>query len=161
MPDLTADLLPRLQAHRLPGLDLGEGFLYPNYDGFSLLNIPASLCRLLGAPSFGAQPLADELLKACGGEYQRVILLVVDGLGYDLLLRLWEAGLGHIWKSFIPEGVFAPLTSICPSTTAAALTTLWTGASPAEHGIAGYELWLREYGVVANMILHAPMIPAD
>ncbi|MDD5369895.1 MAG: alkaline phosphatase family protein, partial [Anaerolineaceae bacterium] len=36
--------------------------------------------------------------------------------------------------------------------TSAALTTLWTGASPAEHGILGYELWLREFGIVSNMI---------
>jgi predicted AlkP superfamily pyrophosphatase or phosphodiesterase len=34
---------------------------------------------------------------------------------------------------------------------------LWTGRSPAEHGVVGYELWLKEYGVVANMLLHSPM----
>jgi hypothetical protein len=34
---------------------------------------------------------------------------------------------------------------------------LWTGRSPAEHGVLGYELFLKEYGLVANMITHAPM----
>jgi hypothetical protein len=48
------------------------------------------------------------------------------------------------------------LTSVVPSTTSAALTTLWTGRSPAEHGILGYELFLREFGMVTNMITHAP-----
>ena len=50
----------------------------------------------------------------------------------------------------------APLTSVTPSTTCAALTSIWTGKSPAEHGIVGYEQWLKEYGMVANMITHAP-----
>ena len=54
-------------------------------------------------------------------------------------------------------GALARLTSITPSTTSSALTSLWTGRSPAEHGIPGYEIWLREYGVVASMIFHAPV----
>ena len=48
------------------------------------------------------------------------------------------------------------LTSVVPSTTSAALTTLWTGRSPAEHGILGYEIFLKEYGLIANMITHSP-----
>jgi predicted AlkP superfamily pyrophosphatase or phosphodiesterase len=55
------------------------------------------------------------------------------------------------------DGYLYPLTSIVPSTTSAALTTLWTGANAAQHGIMGYEMWLKEFGLVANMILHKPM----
>lgn len=156
MPDLTAQMLPRLKAHRLPELELGGDFIYPNYAGYSLLNIPASICQLLNVPALGAPPLASEILDQIGGPFRRVILLVMDGLGFELLNRFWQDGLGPDWMRATPA-VFTPLTSICPSTTAAALTTLWTGSSPAEHGIAGYELWLREYGVVANMILHTPI----
>jgi hypothetical protein len=32
---------------------------------------------------------------------------------------------------------------------------LWTGVTPIEHGIAGYELWLKEYGMITNMIFHS------
>jgi predicted AlkP superfamily pyrophosphatase or phosphodiesterase len=49
-----------------------------------------------------------------------------------------------------------PLTSVVPSTTATALTSLWTGRTPAEHGVLGYEMWLKEYSLSANMILHSP-----
>ena len=157
MPDLSPSLLPRLRAHRLPDLDLGEDVLYPNYGGYSLLNLPSGICRLLKIPAWGAPPLADEYLAACGPEVRRVILLVMDGLGWEMLTRYLQLGLGRAWAGRLPEAAFGPLTSISPSTTSAALTTLWTGASPAEHGIVGYEVWLREYGVVANMILHAPM----
>jgi hypothetical protein len=34
---------------------------------------------------------------------------------------------------------------------------LWTGHSPAEHGILGYEIFLKEFGLIANMITHAPV----
>jgi arylsulfatase A-like enzyme len=34
---------------------------------------------------------------------------------------------------------------------------LQTGRSPTEHGITGYEMWMKEYGVVANTITHSPI----
>ncbi len=157
MPDLTEKFLTRLKADHLPGLDLGAGMVYPNYDGRSLLNLPASICRLLGIPDFGASPLEDELLHPFLDHYQHVILLVLDGLGLFRFQNFIRQGLGKVWEEKMPQASLVPITSICPSTTAAALTTLWTGASALAHGIAGYELWLKEFGVVANMITHAPM----
>ena len=157
MPDLSEKWLPRLKAHRLPGLDLGDEFVYPNYGGYSLLNLPGGICRLLGVSPFGALPLAEELLQPFMHPYRRVVLLVLDGLGVFRFQNYLQQGLGTVWKEHLPQASLAPLTSICPSTTASALTTLWTGASTAAHGIAGYELWLKEYGVTTNMITHAPM----
>jgi predicted AlkP superfamily pyrophosphatase or phosphodiesterase len=66
-------------------------------------------------------------------------------------------GTAPVWGNLAQDGMLAPLTSITPSTTSAALTSLWTGRGAAEHGILGYEMWLKEYGVVANTILHAPI----
>ncbi|MCL4560955.1 MAG: alkaline phosphatase family protein [Chloroflexi bacterium] len=153
MPDLISTLLPRLENHPVSGLNLKGEFIYPSYDGYSLLNLPSSICQLLGVRSLGARPLASEVLEACGDGIQRVILLVVDGLGLELFRHFLEED--SLWKELLPQAVFAPLTSLVPSTTTAALTTLWTGAAPAQHGIVGYELWLREFGVIANMILHS------
>jgi hypothetical protein len=33
---------------------------------------------------------------------------------------------------------------------------LWTGALPAEHGVIGYEVYLKEYSLIANMLTHNP-----
>ena len=66
-------------------------------------------------------------------------------------------GTAPVWSRLAEQGKLAAITSLVPSTTTAALTSLWTGRSPAEHGIVGYELWLKEYGVVSNMILHTPI----
>ena len=155
--DLTNQLIPHLQSQRLPGLDLGEGFLLPDYQGGSILNLPASLCHWLGAPGLGsAVPLRQELLNPFG-EVRRVILVLVDALALHRLQRWMADGSAPVWDTLADGGLLAPLTSIVPSTTSAALTSLWTGRSTAEHGIAGYELWLKEYGVVTNMILHSPI----
>ena len=155
--DLTSELLPHLHTLRLPGLDLGEGFLLPDYQGGSILNLPASLCHWLGAPGLGsAAPLRQELLSPFG-EIRRVILVLVDALALHRLQRWMADGSASVWDTLADGGLLAPLTSLVPSTTSAALTSLWTGRSTAEHGIAGYELWLKEYGVVTNMILHSPI----
>lgn len=163
MADLVAKLLPHLRQHCLSDLDqAGAGnpnndFIYPNYNGQSILNIPASICRLLEVPEMGAGPLNPEILNPLEGNIQRIIYVLMDALSLHRLQRWMEDGTAPIWRALIQGGLLAPLTSICPSTTSAALTSLWTGRSAAEHGIMGYEMWLKEYGIVANTILHSPI----
>jgi len=157
MPDLMKAYLPILKEQRLPGLNLGEGLIYPNYAGYSILNIPSSLCSWMEMPSFGSGPLQVEELNELAKGAQRIIFILMDALGLQLFQNMLEKSLAPVWQNLLQEGVLAPLTSLSPSTTSAALTTLWTGRSPAEHGIVGYELWLKEYGIVANMILHSPI----
>ena len=157
VPDLSDRYQEALKAHRLPGLSLGGDTIFPNYEGYSLLNIPSSICQLLGAPGFGAGALLPELLAPFEKGVRRVILVLIDALGF-LRFQQWLAeGAAGAWRPLMQDGLLAPLTSIVPSTTSAALTSLWTGVSAAAHGIAGYELWLKEYGLVANMITHSPM----
>ena len=48
MPDLTAKILPRLQDTKIPGIDLPAELIHPQYDGFSILNTPNSICKLQG-----------------------------------------------------------------------------------------------------------------
>lgn len=150
-----------LTARALPGLDLGPGIVYPHYTGRSLINLPASICHLLDAPLFGAPPLDADLLTPLGGPYQHVVLIVVDGLGLDLLANIRAAAAlrqyDDPWTPLFERATPGALTSIVPSTTAAALTALWTGQPVAAHAITGYEIWLKEFGIIINAITHAPM----
>jgi hypothetical protein len=69
-------------------------------------------------------------------EYQRVCLLLIDGLGYELLR-------GHQAAApFLAELAFnsRPLTAGCPSTTVTSLASLGTGLPPAAHGMLGYQV---------------------
>lgn len=155
MPDLTPDLLPDLRQTRLPDLPLPDDLLAPAYNGGSIANIPASIAAVLGAPPFGMAPLALPGLAELAAGAQRVVVLLMDSLALQRFQN-WLPD-SPLWQRLMAEGLLAPLTSIVPSTTAAALTALWTGAAPAAHGITGYEMWLREYNLVANMISHHPI----
>jgi hypothetical protein len=157
MPDRTSEFLPLIESHRLPGLDLGEGFIYPKYEDQSILNVPASICQFLGIPPLNAPPLRPDILSPLGDGTRKVILILMDALGFHRL-RSWMAeDKNMVWNRLMAAGLLAPLTSISPSTTSAAITTLWTSTPPSQHGIAGYELWLKEFSVVANMIEHKPI----
>ncbi|NPV57822.1 MAG: hypothetical protein HPY76_14295, partial [Anaerolineae bacterium] len=166
----TQPLLENILQRRDPLIPLGNHGVLPYYDGASLINLPAAICHWLDIPMFGAQPLSPHWQSALPGRYQRAILLLVDGLGYNLLQSViagdWQdiAGL-DIWAQFAATNPPLPLTSVIPSTTAAALTSLWTATPPLEHGMLAYEVWLKEYGVLANMlsfnVASAKSRPAD
>jgi hypothetical protein len=155
MPDQTSQLMPRLLINTLPGLDLGDEFVLPDYQGQSILNIPATLCKWMGIPQVGPGALRPEISNALAPGVRRVILILIDALAFHRSQQWVENE--PFWQRLAGEGILAPLTSVVPSTTSSALTSLWTGASPACHGIIGYEMWLKQYSLVANTILHAPI----
>ena len=157
MTDEYTVALAKIQSHQLPGLELGDGQIYPHYRGYSILNVPSSICGWLGAPRLGAIPLDPQITISLADEYQNVILILMDALSLRRFTQWAGAGVIPVWSELIEQGVYTPLTSITPSTTAAALTSLWTGSSAVEHGIVGYEMWLKEYGMVINSIFHSPM----
>lgn len=156
--DLTAVAEARLREARFAQLPLAPEHLPPHYQGWGLLNLPPTVFRWLGVENpLPHRPLAPEILQALPERFRKVVLVLIDGFGMEMVRRARQQGLLSGWQRLAFCGVFTPLTSITPSTTSAALTTLWTGRSPTEHGIVGYEVWLKEYGVVANMIYHAPI----
>jgi len=158
---LSDTLQERPARPQISGLDLGEDFVLPEYNGGSILNLPDSLCRLFGIPDMGSGPLAANFMSTLeagsGGGGLRVVMLIVDALAFRRLTMWMADGTAPIWRALSQDGFLAPLTSIVPSTTSAAMASLWTGKSTARHGVVGYEMWLKEYGVVANTVLHAPM----
>lgn len=149
-----------IRQHGLPGLDglpAGE-FILPHYDGLSIANLPATMAALLGGELPAVPPLLPrDLWTGWMPGLKRVILVILDALGY---LRLGQQMATDesldILRRLASAGHFFPLTSVCPSTTTTALSTFWTGRTPAEHGLLGYELYLREYGTLSNLIAVSP-----
>jgi hypothetical protein len=137
---------------RFGALHLPEDFITPNYGGRSIVNIPASLVAILGG-RHTTPPLEAELLGVLASGVRRVVLVIVDALGYDFLNRALEANSENGFHTLLKNGGrLAPLTSVFPSTTTAALTSLWSGYTPAEHGSLGFQLFLRGPNLRANMI---------
>ena len=67
-----------------------------------------------------------------------VVLLILDGLGWNELQR--RASDAPTIASL--DG--GPITSVVPSTTPTALSSISTGLPPAEHGVVGYRIWLGD-----------------
>lgn len=140
----------------LDNLFAGNDHTLPQYKGLSIVNIADSICRWLDIPSFGMGPLQQEIIHQVEGPFQRIVLVLIDAVSYHHF-KLWSTP--HSTSGSLPflqRGNLNAITSIAPSTTCAALTSLWTGQPACRHGISGYEMWMREYNMAVNMISHRP-----
>jgi hypothetical protein len=113
--------------------------LFPDYSGGGFLNLIASLAEACGAAPRHAPlaALAPEELRGA----RNVVLVIFDGLG-ERYLQANGSG-GHLLRHRRTA-----ISAVFPSTTAAAITTSFTGAAPLEHGLTGWFVYLREAGCV-------------
>jgi len=123
------------------------------------LRSPRSICDLLPAaaallsvPGAPDRPVALGLTE-WAGEVRRVVVVLVDGMGWHLLPELaTDAPLlasvlaGH-------AGRLDELACTFPSTTPTSLASLCTGVAPGEHGILGFTVKLPDTDRVLNHIL--------
>ncbi len=122
--------------------------LKPDYAGGSLVNLMRSLGDKLGVSNNGYAPLTlldPARLQAA----ERVVLLVIDGLGDALLEQLGP----HSALRTLKAGT---ITSVYPPTTATAVTTLMTGLAPQQHGLTGWFMHFRKLGAVTAVL---PFVP--
>ncbi len=128
-------------------------FLLPEYEGGSIANVPATIAGLLGAPFNGLPPLRADLWQPLAGGVRRVVLFVVDSLGWQLVEQERPSFAALMAGK---TAVLQPITSIFPSTTVAALSSFWTGVGPAQHGLVGLRLLMPEYGTITQFIRFTP-----
>ncbi|RMH77291.1 MAG: PglZ domain-containing protein [Actinomyces sp.] len=77
-------------------------------------------------------------------EARSVVLLVCDGLGWNQIRR-------HRHRLPTLAGLKGgPITTVAPSTTATALTSIATGEPPGRHGVVGYRI--RTAGEILNVL---------
>jgi hypothetical protein len=103
----------------------------PDFGGRCLTEIvPSLLQEVHGAARVGAPWLPAPVRGA-----RQVVLLVLDGLG---AAQLEERGARL--APVLASGAGTVVTSVAPSTTATALTSLSTGLAPFAHGVVGYRV---------------------
>lgn len=152
MSTRTADLKQQLPA----------GWVWPEYSGNSLVNLPPTVGHLLGVEGpWRSAPLQRRLQE---GDVKRVVLLLVDGVGQGLLQQLCtstNSGLPELLARYggSADGELPPaITSVSPSTTTAATTVIQAdGSAPGALGIVGFTQRLPRLGVVANMLFFQPV----
>ena len=107
-------------------------YVVPDYDrGCLSAIIPA----LLGP---GGTANLPEWFPQNARDAKQVVLLVLDGLGY------WQWKEHSALMPSVSRGEVVSLTTVAPSTTATALTSLTTGLVPGEHGIIGYRMHMGD-----------------
>jgi len=132
--------------------------MYPDFDK-NIVNISATLAQFLGAPAkhktLGV--LHDELAK----DYKNVIFMCFDAMGvHPLNMNLDK-------DDFLRRHTKMELTSVFPSTTTNATTSLISADLPASHGWFGWSLYLKEAGKVIDLFCdrnhydYLDTIPAD
>jgi hypothetical protein len=107
----------------------------PRYGTATLADVLPGVATALGVPVRRGDLPADPLgLTAALGGARRVVVLLVDGLGADLLRA--HADLAPTLAGLVsPAG---DLSAPCPSTTPVSLATLGTGVPPGSHGVLGF-----------------------
>ena len=110
--------------------------LIPDYQGACLSNLaPALLDGRADPPPWLPEVVADA---------PQVVLLALDGLGWDQL-----EDRRHLAPT-LTSMAGGPISTVAPSTTATALSSLALGSAPGEHGVVGYRINVR--GDVLNVL---------
>ncbi|MFP3906618.1 MAG: alkaline phosphatase family protein [Acidimicrobiales bacterium] len=107
----------------------------PDYGGACISNVVPALLEWDEAPSWLPSPVV---------EADQVVLLVLDGLGWEQLQHY-----AHLVPT-LASLAGGPVASVVPSTTATALTSITTGLPPGEHGVVGYRMAVD--GEVLNVL---------
>ncbi len=167
MPEPLATTLEQtILGHRPMTIDSpwADELVFPCYDGLSIRNLAHTVVRLLDGKTsggtLGTAPLDGRLWEHLQGDIRRVVLFITDGLGWRLLNEVIaeDAATAQAVADLVGEsGTLTPITSIAPSTTAAALPCIWSGASPAATGMVGTRVLLREFGVLASLLHYRPL----
>jgi hypothetical protein len=144
----TDDLVQR---SRIPGL------VTPAYEGNCISNLPDTFAKLVGVKQ-RASALNDSRFNdfVSGSNFENVIFLLLDGFGFHSIERARERGIPSI-ERLEQNSLVTPLTSVFPSTTSTATTSLHTGLTPQEHGILGYTTYMREIGSIVQMLDFCPV----
>lgn len=121
----------------------------PDYRGGSIVNLMSSIVAACGGSETTVYPALPDLraeeLPGC----RKLVLMVIDGMGCDLLCRKASGGA-------MQSRLRGRLTSVFPSTTASAITSLLTGVAPQQHGLTGWFIYFRELAGVYAVLPGRP-----
>jgi hypothetical protein len=125
--------------------DIG-GPVLPRYGKAALSDLMSSAAAVLGVPGFTNVLGLPEARSVC--------VLLVDGLGWNLLRR--SIAKAPFLASLTPGA--QPITAGFPSTTATSVTSLGTGLPSGEHGVLGYKVAIPHAAKLMNSLTWDPEV---
>jgi predicted AlkP superfamily pyrophosphatase or phosphodiesterase len=131
-------------------------FIYPFYEKYCFSNISSTILKFFGIKS--EKPILPSEIykdKVETENSNKIVLLLVDGFGYNQWLKYYKNY--EFFDIFSQKGLVSPLTSVFPSTTAATLTTISTGLTPQEHALLEWVLYFKEIDMIINTLPFTPL----
>ena len=119
-----------------------EQVIFPDYQGSSIANLMQTLASVRGG-DVGLYPPLDGLDTQPLANARNVVMLVIDGLGYEYLSQYPDS---HLY-----EHLHSKIMAVAPPTTTASVSTYLTGLAPQQHGLTGWFTYLRELGSVVTI----------
>lgn len=129
-------------------VSLPDEFVWPDYDGGSIANVAPTAAALLNIPFIGLPPLRESYWQSLAGDVRRIVLFTIDALGWNLIQQEQDALASLLQRANVAQKI----TSVFPSTTVNALSSIWTGAAPAHHGLVALRMLMPDQAVLGNMI---------
>lgn len=131
-----------------------DGYLFPAYDDYCFARVPDTVLDALGADA--ARPLPGDVFDGVPTDVDHVALVLVDGYGFEQ----WRRDRDELafLRRLESRGTVTPLTSVFPSETAAAITTVHTGRQPVEHGLLG---WFQYHAALGDIVQTLPFATSD
>lgn len=128
--------LNRIRKHRRI-----DDFYHPDYGYRSLVELGPTILHYFGHPN--ARPMLSLQLPYGKFKNRKVLFILADGLGYRHFVSQHKSQ--PFFKLLSERGDVYPITSVFPSTTPAALTTIHTGLTPQEHGLPEWLTYFAEF----------------
>jgi len=119
-----------------------EGLYFPDHPDATIVNLMASI--IIGRGGHSPHSPLLELPPERLADARHLLCIAVDGLGEEQLESYLAT---HSGSPFFATHARSVLSTVFPPTTASAVTTFLTGASPTEHAILGWYLNLPDDSV--------------
>ncbi|GDX61964.1 phosphodiesterase [Candidatus Levyibacteriota bacterium] len=131
-----------------------DEFVYPNYGSFSLAEIVPTILAYFNINQERNEFAKSFFPKQSSG--RKILLFLVDGLSYSHFVKNYDKSI--FFNSLALNGDVFPITSVFPSTTPAALTTIHTGLTPQEHGLPEWTVYFEEFDKVIETLPFRPIL---
>ena len=129
---------------RLLGAFASGSLVRPAAEVTSIVDLARAVAILAGAEGVRPGPHSGQLAELIGPS-DHLIFVLADGVGLAMMEQLPP-------DSFLLTHLAAEITTVFPSTTAAALTSLATGEWPTRHAATGWWTHLAEIGSAAAIL---------
>lgn len=117
--------------------------MLPDYQN-NIVNVPNSILKYFNLePKHHTLKELDEILSKYN--YKNIVLVLFDGLGYNILKRNEKI------CPFLNKYLVMPISSTFPSTTMSARTSIESGLYPIEHGWLGWDMYFKKFDQVITL----------